>query len=299
MFTYKTAKGKVYFNFFDVFNYLFMALFALSIIYPFWDMLMKSFSTPAEAAKVGFNLWPGEFTLSSYRAVFEGSNIAAGYFNTIFRTFFGTVLMLAVTVCAAYPLTKNDLPMKNGITLFLLLTMFFSGGLIPNYMLIKSLQLVDSRWSLILPMLANVFNIVIVRNFMSSIDKSLEESAQIDGANHVYVLFKIIVPISKPILATVALWSIVGHWNSWFDSMIYINSNAKQVLQIFLRKILIQYDGQEIARIMQGSGQGQDQFAPDSLKAAFMYITITPIICAYPFLQKYFVKGIMIGSLKG
>ncbi|NSW89636.1 MAG: carbohydrate ABC transporter permease [Firmicutes bacterium] len=290
---------RIKFNLFDIINYMFMFIFAFSIIYPFWDMLMKSFSTPAEATKVGFNLFPKELTFAAYKAVFLGSDIAIGYFNTIFRTFFGTLLFLLVTVSAAFALSKKDLPCRNTITFFFLFTMFFSGGLIPSYILMKWLHLIDSRWALIIPGMFNVFNMVIIRNYMQSIDKSLEESASMDGANHIYILFKIIVPVCKPILATVALWTIVGHWNAWFDAMIYINTNKKQVLQIFLRKILIQYDNLEVTKFLQASGQNINDFTPDSLKAAFMYITITPILFAYPLLQKYFVKGIMIGSLKG
>ena len=210
----KSSKKLVKLNLFDVFNYIFLILFAISILYPFWDMLMKSFSTPAAVSKVGFSFFPEEFTLASYKTVFLGSNIGIGYYNTIFRTFFGTILMLIVTVGAAYPLSKKDLPCRNVITFFFLFTMFFGGGLIPSYLLMKWLNLIDSRWALILPGMFNVFNIVITRNYMQSIDKSLEESAAIDGANHIYILYKIIVPICKPILATVALWAVVGHWNS-------------------------------------------------------------------------------------
>ena len=291
--------GRAKLNLFDVMNYILMFMFAFSIVYPFWNMLMKSFSTPSEASKVGFNMFPREFTLASYRAVFLGSDIAIGYFNTILRTVFGTSISLLVTLSAAFALSKKDLPYRDVITFFFLFTMFFSGGLIPSYILMKWLNLIDNRLALIVPGMFNVFNMVIIRNYMQSIDKSLEESASIDGANHIYILFKIIVLVSKPILATIALWTIVGHWNAWFDAMIYINSNNKQVLQIFLRKILIQYDNLEVTKFLQASRQNVSDFTPESLKAAFMYITITPILLTYPLLQKYFVKGIMIGSLKG
>ncbi len=295
----KRVNAKLKFNLFDVFNYILLFFFSLSIIYPFWDMLMKSFSTPAEASKIGFNLLPKEFTLASYKIVLYGSNIGIGYFNTIFRTFFGTVFSLIVTTSAAFALSKKDLPYRNQITFLFLFTMFFSGGLIPSYILMKWLHLIDSRWALVLPGMFNVFNMIIIRNYMQSIDKSLEESASMDGANHILILYKIIIPICKPILATVALWTIVGHWNAWFDAMIYINSNDKQVLQIFLRKILIQYDNLEVIKFLQASGENISDFTPTTLKAAFMYITIAPILLVYPFIQKYFVKGIMIGSLKG
>lgn len=285
-------------NAFDVANYLFLALFSLSVIYPFWDMLMKSLSSPADASRLGFALFPSRISLSAYRMAL-GGRVLVGYANTIFRTAIGTVLALIVVSCAAFPLSKRSLPLRNTITLYLVFTMFFSGGLIPSYLNIKNLGLIDSRWSLIVPGLAGVFNILIVRNFMSTIDKSLEESAAIDGASQLRILFQIIVPVSKPILATVALWTIVGHWNAWFDALLYINSTSKEVLQLMLRKILIQYQSEEIMKYQQISGEAASAFTPESLKAAFMYVTITPIILTYPFLQRYFVKGIMIGSLKG
>jgi ABC-type sugar transport system, permease component len=287
-------------NAFDVFNYVIMILLSISIIYPLWEMLVKSFSTPVDVASVGFKFFPKEITFDSYKTVFQGKSILMGYFNTIFRVVVSTAMTLLVTVLAAYPLSKKKLPYRNGFTLFMLFTMFFSGGLIPSYLVMKWLSLIDNRWSLILPGVASIFYIIIMRNYMMfSIDKSIEESAEIDGANQYQTLFRIIVPVSTPVLATIALWTMVGNWNSWFDAMIYINSKEKEVLQLMLRKILIQYENQQVMRFKEIAINNHEQFAPESLKAAYMFICITPILCVYPFLQKYFVKGIMIGSLKG
>ena len=285
-------------NVFDVLLYLFMGLFVLSVLYPFWDLMVKSFSSPSAATKLTFSFFPEKWSLASYRAVFLGGNIDIAYINTIFRTVVGTVLGLTVNICGAYALSKKTLPFRNAITMFLVFTMFFSGGMIPSYMNIKNLGLMDNIWVLILPMIANVYNLVILRNYIQGIDKGLEESAQIDGANQFTILFRIILPVCKPVLATVALWTMVAHWNSWFDALMYTNSINLTVLQYELRKILVQTENSEMLRFQAVSGDAS-AFTPESIKAAFMYISILPILFAYPFLQKYFVKGIMMGSLKG
>ena len=287
-------------NLFDYLNYGFFIIFSLSVLYPFWYMLVLSVSTPGDVYGNVFKIIPTSFILDSYRIVLTGSNILVGYYNTILRAAAGTLLMIVVTMGMAYPLTRKDLLFRNGITMYMVFTMFFGGGLIPSYLLMKSLNLIDSRWALILPGMANVFNAVIVRNYMmSNISRNLEESAEIDGANFPGILTRIVFPLCKPVIATISLWSIVGHWNAWFDAMIYINSPGKEVLQIMLRKILILYQVDELRKFATLSGSSMSATVPESVKSAFMFIAIGPIILAYPFLQKYFVKGIMIGSLKG
>jgi putative aldouronate transport system permease protein len=291
------------FPLFDVLNYLLLGLFVLSILYPFWDMLIRSLSTPINAMKLGFYLFPkvSDLTLSSYKIVFLGGQIVWGYVNTIFRAVVGTVLMVIVTMAAAYPLSKKHLPYRRGITIFMVVTMFFSGGMIPSYLLIKWLGLIDSRWALVLPAVAQVFNILLVRNYiMAVVDRSLEESAEMDGANAFTILGRIITPLCKPAIATIGLWSIVGHWNAWFDAMLYINSETKQVLQLLLRKIMIENAQGPMQKYQDmAMGMAKKQYAPDSLKAAFLYLTILPILLVYPFLQKYFIRGIMLGAIKG
>lgn len=284
---------------FDILNYGMLILFSVSIVLPFWGLFVKSISRP-EDISVSFMLFPKKVTFDSYRMALMSRDIYIGYFNTIFRVLFTTILTLLVSVLTAYPLSRRNLPFRNGITLFILFTMFFTGGLIPSYMLIRWLSLIDNRWSLILPGLVYAFNIVIMRNyFMFSIERSLEESAEIDGANQFTILFRIIVPLSMPVIATIGLWTIVGNWNEWFYAMIYINSKQKEVLQLVLRKILLSYDATRVASYKNIAGVDENQFSPESLKFAFTYITILPVLCIYPFIQKYFAKGIMIGSLKG
>lgn len=288
---------------FDVVNYLFLTLFVLSILYPFWDMFVRSLSTPIGAMKLGFYLVPKlkDLTLDSYKIVFTGGQIGWGYFNTVFRAAVGTSLMVVVTLAAAYPLSKRHLPYRRGITVFMVVTMFFSGGMIPSYLLIKWLGLIDSRWALVLPAVAQVFNILLVRNYiMAVVDRSMEESAEIDGANEFTILVRILTPLCKPAVATIGLWSIVGHWNAWFDAMLYINSQNKEVLQLMLRRVMIENAPGPLQKFQDMAlGMRRKQFAPDSLKAAFLYLTIIPILLVYPFLQKYFIKGIMLGAIKG
>ena len=288
---------------FDIFNYFLLTVFVITIIYPFWDMLIRSLSTPIDAMKLGFYILPRlkDLTFDSYAIVFTGGQIGWGYYNTTFRAVVGTVLMIIVTMAAAYPLSKKHLPYRRGITIYMVITMFFAGGMIPSYLLINWMGLIDSRWALVLPTLAAVFNILLVRNYiMAVVDRSLEESAEIDGASDFTILVRIVTPLCKPAIATIGLWSIVGHWNAWFDAMLYINSQTKEVLQLMLRKIMIENAQGPMDRYRDMAlSMTRKQYAPDSLKAAFLYLTILPILLVYPFLQKYFIKGIMLGAIKG
>ena len=284
---------------FDLLNYLFLFLFSLTILYPFWSTILLSFSTVEEATSLGFHVWIRTWTLSAYKfAMSRYGSVPIAYANSIFRTVAGTLLTLVVTLLAAYPLSKKNLPGRNAVTIFILVTMFFGGGIIPSYLLIRSLGLIDKRLVLFLPGLAGGFNIVIMRNFLMTLDKSYEESAFMDGANYLQILSSIIVPLSKPVIATVALWTAVGHWNAWFDAMIYIRSGNKIVLQLLLQRMLQQL--QEFAQQVANFQQVENVELPsESMKAAVTVLTIGPIVAAYPFLQKYFIKGFLMGSLKG
>ena len=229
--------------------------------------------------------------------VLSNPNILTGYLNTLFRTIVGTFLTVLTTCMFAYPLSKKDLPHRSLITFLVLFTMLFGGGLVPTYLLIRDLRLIDSLWVYVLPGLTSAFNIIIVRNFFQSIPESLRESASIDGASDVRILFQIYMPLSKPVLATVSLWTAVAHWNAWFDALLYINSESKQVLQMFLRRIVIENSTQLIEKGL--VNPEVTQFTPETIKAATVIVTILPILLVYPFVQRYFVKGIMLGSVKG
>lgn len=283
---------------FDIINVLILTLFAITTVYPFVNVLVVSFSTPAAANVYGLKLWPKEVTLEAYRAVFANDYIWIGYGNTILRTVVGTFLNVVFTVMCAYPLSKKYLPNRNAYTLFIVFTMFFSGGLIPNYLLVKGLGLLDSRWSLILPGLIAPFTMIIVRNYFMSLPAEVEESAKMDGANDLRILASIVLPVSLPIVATISLWYAVAHWNAWFDSLLYISDPNKMVLGNVLRKIVI--EGSPQFQSFEAVQPGESNtVTPDIIKAATIMVATFPILCVYPFIQKYFVKGVMVGSLKG
>jgi len=272
----------------------FVCLLCLSMVYPFIHILSISFSTPAEAIRPGIHIYPLEFSVEAYKTAFRQADLWYGYANSVFRAVVGTALHLIAMLLTAYPLAKKTLPHRTFFTMVIVLTMFFSGGLIPTYMLIKSLGLYDNRWVYILPMLINTFSLLVLRNFIMALPKELEDSAKIDGAHELRILFSIVVPLSLPALATVGLWSAVRHWNAWFDALIYIESNEKQVVQVYLRRLIID---NSIGDVHHEYGLGN--VTPESIRGAALILTITPILLVFPFLQKYFVRGIMIGSVKG
>ncbi|MBO9610042.1 MAG: carbohydrate ABC transporter permease [Paenibacillaceae bacterium] len=282
---------------FDIGNYGLIIILSLAFVYPFWYLLMLSFTAPEYVDKLGLRLWAEGFNLLSYKQVFRSDVIFTAFYNTLFRTFFGVALTVLVTMCAAYALSRRDLPYRNAITLFFLFTMFFSGGLIPTYLLMRSYGLIGSLWVLVLPTMANAWYIILSRNFLMSFPKELEDSALMDGANPIQVAFRIIFPLSMPIVAVIALWSGVHHWNAWFDAMIYMREKDSFVLQLLVQKIFLQerLDPANTGEFIQVTGDVTGQ----SVKAATIIVSITPILVLYPFLQKYFVKGVMIGSLKG
>lgn len=290
-------------NRFSLFELLLMIgfiLFSIIVLYPFWQTMVLSFSDPHQVSGLGMNLWPERWIPDAYQFVFGYGSIMKAYLNTVLRTVSGTFLIVMFTMLAAYPLSKKDLPYRNTITIFFLIAMFFSGGIIPDYLLVKNLGLLDTRWALILPSAVNVFYIIIMRNYFMTIDKGIEESAVMDGANYFTILTKIILPLSKPVIATIALWAAVFHWNEWFHSMIYIQDDAKTVLQMIVREMLTAMDLSQSgdAGAIAGGGSNENLLL-SNVRAATVIISIGPIVLVYPFIQKYFIKGIMIGSLKG
>ncbi len=289
----KLSKGEYAFEGTNIFV---LILFCLTTLYPFIYLLSLSF-TSADASMVNIRLIPEKLSIMNYQKVFASPYILTGFQSTITRTVLAIVTVIPATVCMAYPLSKKNFPDKNLWTGIIVFTMFFGGGLIPNYLLVKDLGLINSVWSLILPGLIPTFSMIIVRNFFMAIPDSLEESAKIDGANDIYILLMIVIPLSKPILATLLLWVTVDHWNSWFDSMLYITETKKQVLQIVLRRIVL--EGTQQLLEMNTGAHDTESVSPESVKAATIMVTTLPIIMTYPFLQKYFVKGILVGSLKG
>lgn len=288
-------------NWFDYLNIAVMAFLCITILFPFWDMLMRSLSDASGSSSLTMVLWPKGFTLGSYKYMLRDSDVIHAYGVTIARTVSGTVLSLIVTVMGAYPLSKKDLPYRNVITTMFLIPMFFSGGLIPSYLLNRSLGLVDNFLVYIVPGALNIYNIILTRNYLMSMDKALEESAFIDGASYWVILSRIQVPLMKPILATITLWVAVGQWNSWFDSLIYARGKNLEVMQLLLRRMMdnTQMMSEEMQAFVEMSGLDAASVTSNSARMAATIITILPIMMVYPFVQKHFVKGIMVGSLKG
>ncbi|MDF2835312.1 MAG: binding-protein-dependent transport system inner rane component [Paenibacillus sp.] len=272
-----------------------ISILCISTIYPFIHVASVSLSSPSEAGRFGFHLYPKDIDFFAWKQVLSQTKIWTGFGNSVFRTVVGTFLSLVAMSLCAYPLSRKYLPHRSFYTMVILFTMFFGGGTIPTFLLIKELELMNSVWVYIVPGLIPTFSMLVLRNFFMAIPAELEESAKIDGANDIRILFGIILPLSKPVLATLALWSAVGHWNSWFDAVLYISDADKQVLQFFLREIVItNTDAETFGRTVVGNFK----YGP-AIKAATIIFAALPILIVYPFLQKYFVKGTMIGSLKG
>lgn len=289
----KRSKGE---NIFAVFNVIFLTLFAFTTLYPFIFTLSKSLSTQAAIIKDVYYLYPKEVTFAAYQRVLSGKQLYVTYANTIFRTVVGTVLTLIVTAMYAYPLSRKTMPHKNFFMKYTIITMLFSGGTIPIYIVINKLHLLNNRAVYILPMLVTAYNVIIMKSFFQSIPDGVVESAKVDGASEFTILFKIILPLSKAVLATVGLWVAVAHWNSWFDSMLYIDDKSKQVVQLYLQQIVQKGLTNDL-----GDGMSNDinvQTA-DTIKSATIMVTVLPILCVYPFIQKYFISGVMLGSVKG
>ncbi len=290
---------------FDAANVAFLFVLSLTFIYPFWTIILQAFSPPEDLYRLGLHVWINDWRLEAWSYVFQEENVGLAYFNTIFRTVVGTLATLLVTLTGAYALSKRNLPFRASITAVYLMTLFFSGGLIPFYLLIRNLGLINTRLVLILPLAIQVFHIIIARNFLMTIDQAMEDSAVIDGAGYWRVLFRIMLPLSKPVIAVLALWNAVNYWNEWFQALIFAPRKHLQVLQMMVREILnrealIDQVENFMARMLEDLGElGLARIPPESIKAATVLITIGPIILFYPFIQKYFVKGVMLGSLKG
>lgn len=279
---------------FDVLNYALLFVLTVVFLYPLWYVLVGSISDPVRLFMHNGLLWrPLGFSLQGYRTMLQNPNVGIGYANTIFYVVVGTVLSIFFSCLGAYTLSRPKLMFKKLFTLLVVFTMYFSGGMIPNYLLINNwLKLSNTIWALILPPAMSAYNLIIVRNFFESIPDSLEESARIDGARETTVLFKIVVPLSMPVLATVSLWCIVGHWNAWYDCMLYIRDDTKYVLQYTLQRILLDGQVQDLDHI-------GTKVNTETMKMASIVVSILPIMIIYPFVQKYFTKGVMIGAVKG
>ena len=276
-----------------------LVLLSLAIIIPVASVVVNSFVSAAEVARRGqFILWPEEFDFSAYNMLFNSDRIYSGYANTLFVTIVGTALSMIMTISLAYPLSKKDLRGRNAILGMVFFTMLFNAGTIPNFLLVKEIGLLDTRWALVLPYICNTWNMLIMRNFFYAIPDSLEEAAYLDGANQMQVIIKIILPLSLPSLATISMFYAVSFWNAWFPGVMYVTNKSLQPVQNIMRSIIVAASGQ-----MEDLGIMIDDIevmpTSNTIKCAAIVITTLPILCVYPFIQKYFVKGVMVGSVKG
>lgn len=285
-------------SWFTLFNTVFMLALSFVILYPFWQVFILSFSDAREATTLGFHLWPQSWSLDAYKFLFGYDEVLRMYYNSIQRTVLGTALAVTLTILAAYPLSKLRLPFRKSLMLFYIIPMFFTGGMIPNYLLIRNLGLLDNFLALILPTAVSIFSVIIMRNYFMMIDQAYEESAFIDGANYFVLLIRIILPISVPVIATISLWAAVNHWNAWFDAMIYIRDRDKMVIQNLMREMLTEVTDMNQDMLL-SIDKDQALLSASNVRSAIALISIGPIVLLYPYLQKYFIKGIMLGSLKG
>lgn len=285
----KLSKGEMVFH---VCNTVFMLLFMIVVLYPMWYVVVASFSDGREVLKAGGKmLWFKEFNFDSYKAMLDNPAIFTGYRNTLFIVIFGTILNLVLTAMGGYFLSRKGILWGKVISVGIIFTMYFSGGLIPTYFAVNSLGLYNSLLALILPTAISTFNMIIMRTGFDAIPDSLEESAKLDGARQVTILFKIMIPLCKPTIAVLALYYGVGHWNAWFNAMIYLQDRDLFPLQLILREIVMYNTATDVAI--------DKVELSETVQYATIVITTLPILCVYPFLMKYFEKGVMVGAVKG
>ncbi|WP_407647309.1 carbohydrate ABC transporter permease [Gracilibacillus oryzae] len=282
---------------FDYTNIIFLVLLSLVTLYPLLYILFASISDPTYVAQTrGLMLFPKDLTLEAYRMVFKNPMIITSYINTLIYVAVGTTINILLTSLGAYALSRKKVMWGNLIMFMIVFTMFFEGGLIPLYLLVSELNLIDSRWALILPTAVSAFNLIIMRTAFQGIPDSLEESARIDGAKDFTILFRIILPLSLPVVAVMILFYGVFHWNSWFHAMIFLQDRELFPVQLILREILIAND---TSNMTTGVSSVDAMPIGETVKYATIVVATVPILCLYPFLQKYFVKGVMIGGIKG
>lgn len=284
------------FQLFDMVNYIFLLLVGIAMLYPFVNIIAISFSSYEAYLENPLRIFPKGWNFEAYTGIIHHVRFYTSYLNTFIITSVGVIAGLFLYVITAYPLSKKDLKGRRWIMLYIVFTMMFNGGLIPNFLVMRELKLYDTLAVLIFKGMFTAYNLILIKSFFESLPESIVESAKIDGASEVRILFKIIVPLSKPILATIALFSAVAYWNNYYNAVVYIRSVNKWPLMLFLREIIM---GAQLNEIADSAEMGRNTVEPIMLQYSTLLLVILPIICVYPFLQKYFVKGIMLGSVKG
>ncbi len=284
---------------FDTFNTIFMLMLIVVTLYPFWHVAMSSISNPsALTVHSGPVFFPiGGIEIGNYGLVFKNPMIPLGYRNTLTYLIVGTTINMIMTMFCAYALSRKYLMLRNHVMYLIIFTMYFSGGMIPSYLLVKSLGIYDKLWALVLPGSISTYNMIIMRTAFAGVPDSMEESAKLDGANDMLILFRIIIPLCMPTIAVMILFYGVSHWNSWFSAMIYLKTRTKFPLQLVLREILLANTAS--GETMVDTAAGDKIPLAETVKYATIMVATVPILVVYPFLQRYFVKGIMIGAIKG
>jgi len=280
-------------------NYFMLGIFSLAALYPLWYVIVSSFSSSRAITAGGGSWWPGEFNTRAYLRLFDDGQLFVSMGNTIVVTLVGTLLNMVLTTLAAYPLSRKRLKGRSLLLMFIIFTMLFTTGIIPNFILVKSLGLMNSYWSLWLPALISTYNMFVMKTFMEGLPEEIEESAAIDGAGDWRTLLQIILPLCKPILAALSLFYAVGWWNSYFNVLLYITKSSLQTLTLKLYQMILQVNQSLLNNGTGSEGVEQIMLTPEGIKAAAIVIAVTPILIVYPLLQKHFVKGVLIGSVKG
>jgi putative aldouronate transport system permease protein len=282
----------------DVIVYIGVAVAMIVTLYPFVYVLSMSISDPGAVLRKEVFLWPKGFSLQAYDTVFEDRSIWRSYYNTIWYTGVGTLVNLVLTIMAAYPLSKRGFSGRTFFTIVFVFTMFFHGGIIPMFVLVVKLGIYNTRWAIVLPTAISTFNLIICRTFFQTLPEDLFECARMEGASEWRIIWNIVIPLSTPIIAVLGLFYGIAHWNSFFPALLYLPNSDLQPIQLYLRRVLIQASPEAVQQFESGEA-GRGILAMLQVKYAVMIVAILPITLLYPFLQKYFVKGVMIGALKG
>lgn len=284
---------------FNIVNYTLLGLALVIYLYPLIYIVSSSFSSVDAVVKGKVWLFPVEFSLDGYKAVFKSSKIWTGYLNSFIYMIVGTAINLVVTLMAAYPLSRQDLKGRNAIMMFFTFTMIFSGGIVPTYLVVSKLKLINTIWAMVIPGALSVYFMIIAKTFFqTTIPVELQEAAEMEGCSTPKLIWYIILPLSKAIIAVLILFYAIAHWNSYFDALLYLNTEDKQPLQIVLREILIRNE-QNASMLRDAELMEKSEGLKQLLKYSLIVVSSLPVLCIYPFVQKYFVKGVMIGSVKG
>jgi len=292
----KHTKGE---KVFQVFNIIIMLLVCCVMVYPYLNQVAISFNEGIDAMKGGIGIFPREFTWANYKAIFSTKSMLMGAVVSVSITVLHTLLCLVVLYASAYGITRRGLPYRRGLTLFLMLPCYVSAGVVPTYIIYRYLGLINNYWIYILPGCFSFYNMVILRSFLQELPPSLEESAKLDGANDIQIMYKIALPLSKPVLATITLWVAVGRWNNWTDAMMYITDRELFPLSYIMMQLIKESSLAQQMADDSGMITSVAKPTPDTIKAATLVVTTLPIIMVYPFLQKYFIKGVTLGAVKG